>query len=429
MSAVGVGALVGLTAFGVISLGEGERRAARVSFILAAAVSASCFIVAALPQPAPLIGAAIMAIAALVAVILWFVPVARLPVGGGRPSRRVDERDIMFARGRLAPGSPEYELYYAMRPRNKQGDDNTRSLPGLLSPDAELAEPIAFAAADACFDLTEALRDHVDGKVAARRVERAPDEWKAALGGLARSLGAVDVGVTELRPYHIYTHVGRGTGVYGEAVDLDHRWAFAFTVEMDHRRILQAPAPPVVEESARQYVEGAKVALITASWIRRLGYPARAHIDGNYRVIAPLVARDAGLGEIGRMGLLMTPNLGPRVRLGVVTTDLPLVADEPGDDQTVIDFCTICRKCATNCPVVAIPSGERNPVDDGLRWAIDAETCFRYWNVIGTDCATCIRSCPYSHPDSFAHNLVRRAISASPAARRTMLWLDDVFYG
>ena len=429
MSAAGVGALLGLTAFGVISLGEGERRAARISFILAAAISLPCFIVAVLPPPAPLVGATIIAIAMIGLVVLWFVPVARLPVGGGRPSRGVDERDIMFARGRLVPGSPEYELYYAMRPQNKKGDDQTRSLPGLLSPDAELAEPVAFAAAEACFDLTEALRDHVDGKVAERRAEGAPEEWTEALGDLARSLGAVDVGVTELEPYHVYTHVGRGSGVYGEAVDVDHRWAFAFTVEMDHRRILQAPEPPVVEESARQYVEGAKIALIVASWIRRLGYPARAHIDGNYRVIAPLVARDAGLGEIGRMGLLMTPRLGPRVRLGVVTTDMPLVKDEPGDDQTVIDFCTICRKCAVNCPVAAIPAGERTPIDDGLRWAIDAETCFRYWNVIGTDCATCIRSCPYSHPDSLAHNLVRRAITTSPVARRAMLWLDDVFYG
>ena len=48
-----------------------------------------------------------------------------------------------------------------------------------------------------------------------------------------------------------------------------------------------------------------------AAAIRDLGYPARAHIDGNYRVIAPLVARDAGLGEIGRMGLLMTPRWVP----------------------------------------------------------------------------------------------------------------------
>jgi epoxyqueuosine reductase QueG len=129
------------------------------------------------------------------------------------------------------------------------------------------------------------------------------------------------------------------------------------------------------------------------------------------------------------MGILMTPRLGPRVRLGVVTTDLPLIADEPGDDLSVIDFCTICRKCATNCPVAAIPFNERAPVDDGLRWAIDPETCFRYWNVIGTDCATCIRVCPYSHPDHLAHNMVRWAIKRSACARRVLLWLDDLFYG
>jgi len=348
---------------------------------------------------------------------------------GGRPSRRVDERDIMFARGRLVPGSPEYESYYLLRPHHRKSDDLTRSLPGLLSPDAELADEVVFAAAEASFDLTEAVRQSVDGDVAPTRVERPPEEWTAILKEYARSFGAVEVGVTELRAYHIYSHIGRGTGVYGAPVQLDHRWALAFSIEMDHGRIRHAPAAPVVEESARQYVEGAKIAVILAAMIRRLGYPARAHIDGNYRVIAPLVARDAGLGEIGRMGLLMTPRLGPRVRLGVVTTDMPLVADDPADDLSVLDFCSICRKCATNCPVAAIPAGERTAVGEGLRWAIDSERCFRYWNLVGTDCATCVRVCPYSHPDSFAHNLARWAIRRSPAARRVMLWMDDVFYG
>jgi epoxyqueuosine reductase QueG len=108
---------------------------------------------------------------------------------------------------------------------------------------------------------------------------------------------------------------------------------------------------------------------------------------------------------------------------------MPLVADPPGDDLSVLDFCAVCKKCAVNCPVGAIPSGDRTPVDEGLRWAIDAETCYRYWNIVGTDCATCMRVCPYSHPDSPAHNLVRFAIRRSAGARRVMLWLDDVFYG
>lgn len=37
--------------------------------------------------------------------------------------------------------------------------------------------------------------------------------------------------------------------------------------------------------------------------------------------------------------------------------------------------------------------------------------------------------CPYSHPDNVAHHLVRWAIRSSGAARRSALWLDDLFYG
>jgi ferredoxin len=426
---VGLVALISFAAFGVVSIRERERRATRVAFALAFSISIPVVTVALLPSPAPVIGAAVVIFMVLAGVIAWFVPIAEVPAPGCRPSRRIDERDIMFARGRLDPESPEYRAYYSMRPENKAGDDHTRALPGLLSDDAQLAEPLSFAAAKASFDLTEAVREHVDGEIAPGQVERPPEMWTAAIKDLAISFGAVDVGVTELRPYHVYTHVGRGSGTYGEPIDLDHRFAFAFSVEMDHRRVAHAPAAPVVEESARQYVEGAKIALVIASWIRHLGYPARAHIDGNYRVIAPLVARDAGLGEIGRMGLLMTPRLGPRVRLGVVTTDMPLVTDDPGDDLSVLDFCAVCKKCAVNCPVGAIPTGDRTPVDEGLRWVMDSETCYRVWNVIGTDCANCMRVCPYSHPDSPAHNLVRLAIRKSAGARRVMLWLDDVFYG
>jgi ferredoxin len=426
-----VGSLVAiaLLVFAAVSLREGERRATRIAAGLAVLLSSPIIFVGLLPPPVSLIGAATVSIALLGLAVAWFAPVGRAPELGGRPARRVDERDTMFSRGRLVPGSPEYEIYYALRPDNKTADDHTRSLPGLLADDAELAEELNFAAAEACFDLTEAVRHHVNGRVAERGVERSPALWSTAIRDLALSLGGLDVGVTELRPYHVYTHIGRGTGAYGDPIELDHRWAIAFTVEMDHRRVSYAPAAPVVAESARQYVEGAKIALILASWIRRLGYKARAHIDGNYRVIAPLVARDAGLGEIGRMGLLMTPRLGPRVRLGVVTTDLPLVADLPGDDASVIDFCRVCQKCAVNCPVGAIPSGDRTAVDGGLRWAIDSDICFRYWSVVGTDCATCMRVCPYSHPDSTAHNVVRKVIRSSAAARRAMLWLDDVFYG
>ena len=265
----------------------------------------------------------------------------------------------MFARRRLRPGSPEYDAYYAMRPENRESDERTRALPGLLSPDATKADPIAFAAAAASDAVCAVLRNEVDGAVAEQRNEASESESTALVKRLAHRFGARGVGVTRLRPYHVYTHVGRGSGTWGEPIALNHRWAIAFTVEMDHAAMRCAPEGPVVAESCRQYVEAAKIAVQLAGFIRARGYPARAHVDGNYRVIAPLVAWDAGLGEIGRMGILMTPELGPRVRLGVVTTEMPLVADPPGDDVSVIDFCTACKKCAENCPSESISFGER----------------------------------------------------------------------
>jgi ferredoxin len=190
-----------------------------------------------------------------------------------------------------------------------------------------------------------------------------------------------------------------------------------------------APNAPAVMESGRQYVEAARIAVQLAAAIRKMGYPARAHIDGNYRLVAPLVARDAGLGEIGRMGLLMTPRLGPRVRLGVVTSSLELVADRPTRDTTVLDFCERCRKCADNCPAGAIPVGGRTEIDGAMRWCIDGDACFRYWSTIGTDCARCMSVCPYSHKDNPVHNAVRWGIRRSALFRRAAVRLDDVFYG
>ena len=246
---------------------------------------------------------------------------------------------------------------------------------------------------------------------------------------LARYYGADQVGVTVLEPYHVYSHVGRGAGIYGEPIPVENRYAVAFTVEMDFEMVGTAPYPPTSMETGKQYVEAGRVAVQLAAAIRALGYPARAHIDGNYRVIAPLVARDAGLGEIGRMTILMTPRQGPRVRLGVVTTDLELVPNERQPDQAILDFCTICEKCARACPSQSIPYGPRQEIDGALRWKLNPDTCFRYWNTAGTDCARCMAVCPYAHPDTFSHNLIRGGIARSGAFRRGALWLDDFVYG
>jgi ferredoxin len=98
-------------------------------------------------------------------------------------------------------------------------------------------------------------------------------------------------------------------------------------------------------------------------------------------------------------------------------------------NAALIDFCNICKKCAENCPSNSIPREERVMIDGALRWKLNEETCFRYWNAVGTDCGRCMAVCPFAHPSNLVHNLVRWGIAHSGAFRRFALWMDDLFYG
>jgi len=421
--------LLAFGGFGWVSQREGERRATRAAFMVAFGGALLFFLTAALPEPVHWLVIGIVIFAVIAGLILFFLPIGRVEIGEYTPTQRFDERQIMFARAGLQPGSPEYDSYYHSHPEHLAGDERTRAQPGLLSPDAKFANRFHFASTDGSFELTHTLRDAVDGPLTKEGVTLSIEHMTRYIEGLASYYGALEVGVTELRPYHVYSHVGRGAGKYGEPIDIEHTYAVAFTTEMDFEMVGTAPKSTLTMESARQYVEAARVAVQLANAIRNLGYSARAHIDGNYQVIAPLVARDAGIGEIGRMTLLMTPRQGPRVRLGVVTTDLALIPTPREPDSAMIDFCNICKKCAENCPSRSIPLDQRREINGALRWKLDEETCFRYWNAVGTDCGRCMAVCPYSHPDNVAHNLVRWGIARSGAFRRLALWMDDFFYG
>jgi ferredoxin len=429
LSAAGLSAVASLAVLALCSWREGERRAVRWSSGLAVLGLAWLTIALALPPAVQEVLAFGVGAGAALAILLFVLPVGRVAQDDDTPRGRVDEREIMFARARLTPGSPEYAGYYAQHPDHLPIDERTRAQPGLLSPSALKAHPLHFAAAEAGFLVPGALREWVDGPAAADVLPLTSDTATSYLKGLARTYGARTVGIASLQPYHVYSHIGRGSGAYGAPLPVEHRYALAFTVEMAHELVGAAPEAPAVLETAKEYATAALIAVQLAAFIRALGYPARAHIDGNYRVIAPLVARDAGLGEIGRMGLLMTPELGPRVRLGVVTTDLPLIVDGRAPRPDMLDFCRICKKCAENCPSRAIPFEDRQEVNGVLRWQIDSARCFHYWNVIGTDCGRCLSVCPYAHPDTLPHNAVRWVSRHSGVARRVVLRLDDLVYG
>ncbi|MCD4754062.1 MAG: 4Fe-4S dicluster domain-containing protein [Anaerolineaceae bacterium] len=414
--------------FMVVSIREKEPRAARLALMLAAAeailFSSILFLLSAQTQQFVLWGLAGLAI---IGVIVYHLPIGRWKEAPQMPEKKIDERTIMFARMRLQTGTPEYEAYYKMHPKHKAGDERIRARGwggrnGLHVKVMEMAAEASFAAVGS-------LRDVVHGEAATEKIEIPEEERTDFILNLAKHFGALNAGITRLEPYHIYSHVGRGAGEWGEEINLPHTYAIAITTEMNYENVMAAPRQPNMAETACQYANIGLTAVQLADAIRRMGYEACAHIDGNYRVLCPLVARDAGLGEIGRMGLLMTPDIGSRVRIAVVTTTMELKPHVYEPVTSVIDFCLICKKCAEICPSQSISYEDRTMVNGALRWQINQQTCYEYWTMAGTDCGRCMAVCPYSHDDHWMHGLIRKGIQHSGAFRRIALRADDVLYG
>ena len=342
---------------------------------------------------------------------------------------RVDERDTMFARGEYIPGTRKYEIYYTkLHPEKKEFDDIFHSLPDVCE-GGSLYEPLNSKICGAEFSFITNLLNAVDGEVAEEKIEVSPEEMTKRIKGFTRYLGADLVGIAPVEERYFYSHVGRGPEEWGKEIEVKHKYAISFAVEMDYEMVSNAPFIPTSIESAKQYERAALISVTLANYIRSIGYSARAHIsESNYQAMLPPFAYLAGIGELGRMGYIITKEFGPRVRLGLVTTNLPLVPDKPRTFG-VQDFCTFCKKCAENCPSRAIPLGDKTVVRGVEKWQIDYEKCYLFWRKIGTDCALCMYTCPYGKATNLFHSLIRSYSTLSHFARRVCKIGDDFFYG
>jgi epoxyqueuosine reductase QueG len=107
-----------------------------------------------------------------------------------------------------------------------------------------------------------------------------------------------------------------------------------------------------------------------------------------------LSAHLAGLGWIGKSCLVITPELGPRLRWATVLTDAQLPAGTPVQQR-----CGDCMICVDACPVKAFTG--RNFVWGELREArMIPERCQNYTRarekVLGAHiCGMCVQVCPH----------------------------------
>lgn len=256
-----------------------------------------------------------------------------------------------------------------------------------------------------------------------------PQRNADAIKALAHAMGADLVGICEAEPWMYYSH----DEVEGRPIEPYHRWAVVMLIDQGFETMEGASGDDWISgaQSMRAYLRGAAIAGVMAAHVRRLGFSARAHSNAHSEVLHLPAVLMAGLGELSRIGeLILNPFIGPRSKSVLFTTELPLAADRP------IDFglqamCSLCMKCARECPCNAIPFGPKVMFNGYEIWKPDVEKCgkYRLTNMKGSACGRCMKTCPYNREDLVESERLLWLSIDVPGSRRQIVEHDDATRG
>jgi epoxyqueuosine reductase len=249
----------------------------------------------------------------------------------------------------------------------------------------------------------------------------------------AKFFGAGIVGVCKLDRRFVYSSSYLGGK---NEIPEEYKYAIVMGYEEDYDILGHYPTYIADAATSMGYSQMAITNSYLSEFIRGMGYKAMDCTTNDVALSIPL-AMQAGLGDIARNGLLVTPEYGPRLRLSKVFTDLPLVADQP-IDFGVTELCDVCKKCAKLCPSQSISDGDRTPepnnasnVSGTLKWPINAETCRMYWGRMSKPCTACVTVCPFNKVmTGWFHKVVGWCVDHVRWADSLYVKLDDWFgYG
>lgn len=194
----------------------------------------------------------------------------------------------------------------------------------------------------------------------------------------AHSMGIVEIGYTRLDTELL------------NSKDIDYPNAIVLTFKMDKELIKTPPGEEAQKLNEAIYAEFAKITYQLSDYLRSNGYATQvAHPYGDLIGLAEL-GQQAGLGYIGKHGLLITPKLGPKLKISAIFTSIgDLPEKTPVDHSWIDEYCQRCSKCTIACRENALvkiihPSGEK-------------DTEFHQELCIGCNkgCTSCIEECVF----------------------------------
>ena len=259
-----------------------------------------------------------------------------------------------------------------------------------------------------------------DVSATAREARRNAERIKAA----SYFLGADAVGLSRCPAWTWYSH-----DAAGEPIEPPHDQAVSMIIDQGYETMEGASGDDwiSVAQSMRAYLRFSLLGGVIAKHIRNLGYRAKAHTVLDGEVLQPPLLLLSGLGEVSRIGeVILNPYLGPRLKSGVVTTDMPVTHDRP-IDFGLQAFCNSCNKCARECPSGAITAGPKLMFNGYEIWKSDSQKCatYRITTQGGAMCGRCMKTCPWNLEGLFGEGPFRWAAMHVPAAAPWLAKLDD----
>ncbi len=267
------------------------------------------------------------------------------------------------------------------------------------------------------------LQDGVKAPIladSAQDPQRNANNVKAAL----YFLGADAVGISHCPDWAYYSH-----DAIGEPLAPYHKNAISVVIDQGHETMDGASGDDWIacSQSMRAYLRFSLLGGVVAEQIRNLGYSARSHTVMDGEVLQPPLLLLSGLGEVSRIGeVILNPFLGPRLKSGAITTNMPLTYDKP-IDFGLQNFCNNCNKCARECPSGAITAGPKTMFNGYEIWKSDSQKCtqYRITQAAGAMCGRCMKTCPWNLEGLFAEAPFRWFASHVPSAARGLAKLDD----
>jgi 3-chloro-4-hydroxyphenylacetate reductive dehalogenase len=317
--------------------------------------------------------------------------------------RRVDARENAFSRARRGDYGPAVQKE---------------------APHADAKYPLSVSLAD----IRRSIAQTKPNDVAAHQapIPDDPGILTRHIKRLGYFLRADIMSVCRVPDYAVYSH-----DMQGNQIEIKYQSAIVIVLAKEFETLVASNGSDWINTplSYDDYLRLALISETMANYIRRLGFAASAEYTGKMPgssavLFAPLILW-SGIGEISRAGILLNPFLGMGFKAAVVLTNMPLEADRP-IDFGLQDFCRLCRKCAKECPSSAIPEGDKVMHNGYMTWKLNEQRChsFRVLNKKGTYCGRCIKVCPWTKPNTWPHNMVRRLAQGSGVSRRVVVSAD-----